>query len=84
MNKNEVIMPSKEEVIKLLDIAKNGNTIPMQTIGDLLAIKWADRLFSEIECTPVCGVEGLVEFFNDYGIDDSCSIEDALKKITAK
>ena len=83
MNKNEVIMPTKEDVIKLLMIAKDDNMIQSQTVGELLGMKMVDSFLPQIKSTPEWGFEGLSKFFNDYAIDDSFSIEEALERLKA-
>ena len=83
MNKKEVIMPTKEEVIKLLEVAKNDDIIPIHSIGELIGMKWVDGLLPKIEGAPAWGYDGLVKFFKDYGIDNNDSFEEALKKIVA-
>ena len=80
---NNIITPTKEEVIKLLKIAKNNTTIPLQTVGDLIGIKLVDSFMPKINGTPKWGAEGLVNFFNENAIEDSFSIEDALEKLNA-
>ena len=81
MNKKETILPTKDEVVKLLNIAKNDDMLQLQTVGDLLGIKYTDSLMPKIKEAPEWGVEGLSEFFNGYDIDDSCSLEEALERL---
>lgn len=83
MKKKEIIMPTKDEVITLLKIAKGNNTIQLQTVGELRGMKYVDSFMPKIKGTPEWGFEGLSKFFNDYAIDDSFSIQDALERLNA-
>ena len=83
MNQKEVIIPTKDEVITLLTIAKDDYTMQLQSVGELLEMKLADSFIPKINGTPEWGFEGLSIFFNDYAIDDSFSIEEALERLNA-
>ena len=81
MNKNEIIIPTKDEVIKLLTIAKNDEIIHMQTVSELLGMKLLDSYMPKIKGEPKWGYGGLKKFFVDYDIDFSCDFEEALEKL---
>ena len=83
MSENKVIIPTKEEVIALLTIAKNEKSIRMQTVGEFLGMKLIDSLLPKIEGEPEWGYEGLKEFFVNHSIDLSCTIEEALEKLNS-
>ena len=82
MNENKVIIPTKEEIITLLTIAKNDKIIHIQTISELLGMKWVDSLLPKIKGEPEWGYEGLRKFFIDHSIDGSCTFGEALEKLT--
>lgn len=82
MSENNVIIPTKEEVIALLTIAKNDKIIRMQTVSELLGMKWVDSLIPKIKGEPEWGYEGLREFFINHSIDGSCTFGEALEKLT--
>ena len=79
MNENNVMIPTKEEVITLLTIAMNDKIIHIKTISELLGMKWVDSLMPKIKDEPEWGYEGLREFFINCSIDFSCTFEEALK-----
>lgn len=81
MSENKVIIPTKEEVIMLLTIAKSDKIIHMQSVSELLGMKWVDSLMPQIKGEPDWGYEGLREFFLNHSIDFSCSFEEALEKL---
>ena len=82
MSENKVIIPTKEEVIALLTVAKNDKIIRMQTVSELLGMKWVDSLIPKIKGEPEWGYEGLREFFVNHSIDGSCTFGEALEKLT--
>ena len=82
MSENKVILPTKEEVITLLTIAKNDKINHMQTVSELLGMKWVDSLIPKIKGEPEWGYEGLREFFVNHSIDGSCTFREALEKLT--
>ena len=59
MSENKVIIPTKEEVVTLLHIAKNDKIIHMNTVNELLGMKWVDSLMPKIKGEPEWGYEGL-------------------------
>lgn len=82
MVENEIVFPTKDEVIKLLTIAKNDGIIHIKSVGELLGMKWLDSLMPKIKGEPEWGFEGLSRFFAACDIETSCSLEDALKKLS--
>ena len=82
MSKSTVIIPTKEEVVTLLHIAKNDKIIHMNTVNELLGMKWVDSLMPKIKGEPEWGYEGLREFFIVHSIDSSCTFEEALEKLS--
>ena len=81
MDKERVIIPTKEEVKRLLAIINNDKTIHIQTVGELLGMKWADDLISTFKGAPEWGYEGLKRFFVDYGIVFTDTLEEAENKL---
>lgn len=81
MSVEKMILPSKGEVIKLLAIAMNDQTIHMQTIGELLGMKWADSLLPKIKGEPEWGCDELKKFFDEAGINGSDTFVEALEKL---
>lgn len=84
MSENKVIIPTKEEVMTLLSIAKNDKIIHMQTVNELLGMKWVDSLMSKIKGETEWGYEGLKKFFLEHSIESSCTFEEALEKLNAQ
>lgn len=76
-----VAIPSKVEVEKLLEIAMNDKIINMETIGELLGMKWVDSLMPKIKGEPEWGYEGLKIFFIEHSIEGSDSFKNALDKL---
>lgn len=81
MNENEIILPSKEEVILLLNIAKNDKTLHMQTVNELLGMKWVDSPMPKTKGEPKWEYEGLRKFFINHSIDFSSTFEQALETL---
>ena len=81
MNENKVLIPTKEEVVTLLHIAKNEKHIHTKTIGGLIGMKLVDSLRPKIKGEPEWGYEGLKEFFLEHSIEPSCTYEEALEKL---
>lgn len=81
MSEKKVIIPTKEEVVTLLNVAKNDKIIHMKTVNELLGMKWVDSLMPKIKGEPEWGYEGLREFFIIHSIDGSCTFEEALEKL---
>jgi len=81
MSSEKIIMPSKEDVRKLLMFAMNDKVTHMQTIGDILGMKWVDSLLPKIKGEPEWGYDGLKKFFDEAGMDGSDTIMEALEKL---
>ncbi len=81
MSKEKVVVHSTEEVVKLLTIAMDDNIIHMETIGELLGMKWVDSLLPKFNNEPEWGYEGLRKFFVDNGIEFSSTLKSALEKL---
>ena len=76
-----VAIPSKVEVEKLLEIAMNDKIINMETIGELLGMKWVDSLMPKIKGESEWEYEGLKIFFIEHSIEGSDSFKNALDKL---
>lgn len=81
MSDKSVAIPSKAEVEKLLEIAMNDRIINIETIGELLGMKWVDSLMPKIKGEPEWGFEGLKIFFIEHGIEGADSFKKALDKL---
>lgn len=81
MNDNKIVVPTKEEVKKLIRIAMDDSIIHIQTIGELLGMKLVDSLLPIIKGEPEWGFDGLKVFFNEQGINGTDTFEEALKKL---
>ena len=81
MGENKVIIPTREEVLTLLTIAKNDKIIHMNTVNELLCMKWVDSYMPKIKGEPEWGYEGLREFFISHSIVGTCTFEEALEKL---
>ena len=77
MSIEKVIMPSKEEVQKLLDVAINmkGTVSQMQTVGELLGMKLLD------EALPKSSLEPKRRFLGEHGITSANTLKEALEKL---
>ncbi len=81
MNNVKIVVPSTEDVKKLLVIAMNDKMLRLQNIGELLGMKWVDSLLPKCENEPEWGFEGLKIFFEKYEINGQDTFVDALKKL---
>lgn len=81
MSDKTIAIPSEAEVKKLLEIAMNDKIIHMESVGELLGMKWVDSLLPKIKGEPEWGYEGLKKFFNYHGIEGSDSFTEALGKL---
>ena len=81
MNNNEIIIPTKEEVIKLLSTIIEDKTIHTETIGGLLGTKRIDSILPKTKNEPMWGYEGLYKFINSYQIKITDTLQDALDKL---
>lgn len=81
MSNEKTIVPSKEDVKKLLAIAMNDQFTHMKTVGELIGMKWVDSLMPKIKGGPEWGYDGLKNFFDEYGIESSATFEEALEKL---
>ncbi len=81
MNGEEILIPTKEEVENLLRFAMDSKLVQMQTIGELIGMKWLDSLMPKIKGEPDWGYEGLKQFFIDNGIGSSDTFDVALEKL---
>lgn len=77
----KVIIPTKEEIIKMLEFALTSMTYKDETMGELLGMKWTDSLLPKMKNEPDWEYEGLREFYKIYNIELSDSIAQALAKI---
>jgi len=78
---DKIVIPSKKEVEKLLEIAIKDDALHIQTIGKLLGMKFMDLIMPVVEGEPEWNYYGLKEFFSQYEIESSDSLEIALSKI---
>ena len=76
-----IVIPTKEEVKKLLNLVLDNKFLNEQTIGDLLGLKWVDSLMPKIKNEPEWGYEGLHQFFLDNNISPATTLKDALEKL---
>ena len=81
MSDKTIAIPSEAEVKKLLEIAMNDKIIHMESVGELLGMKWVDSLMPKIKGEPEWGYEGLKIFFIEHSIEGSDSFKNALDKL---
>ena len=81
MSEKKVVMPTKEEIKKMLEYAINGDIIHYDTMGELLGMKWTDSLLPNVNIGPQWGYEGLKEFYKAYGINCTGILAEALAKL---
>lgn len=81
MSDKTIAIPSEAEVKKLLEIAMNDKNIHMESVGELLGMKWDDSLLPKIKGEPEWEYDGLKIFFIDHRIEDSDSFKEALEKL---
>lgn len=81
MAENHVV-PTKEQIVTLLrSIQASPNLLPAKTIGDLIGMKLVDSLLPKMPIEPEWGYEGLVAFCTNNGLENTDTIENALKKL---
>lgn len=81
MSKEKVVVPTTEEVMKLLEVAIDDKILHLQTIDELLGMKWVDSFLPPFKGVPEWGYEGLKVFLADHGIEGSESLNEALSKL---
>lgn len=81
MTAEKIIMPSKEDVIRLLSFAAKDNITHMTTVNELLGMKLVDSWLPKTEAEPEWGFEGLKQFFMEHKIEGTDTFEDALLKL---
>ena len=81
MNGEEILIPTKEEVENLLRFAMDSKLVQIETIGELIGMKWSDSLMPKIKGEPDWDYEGLKQFFISNGIGSSDTFEVALEKL---
>lgn len=81
MSDKKTIVPSKEDVKKLLTFAMNDQITHMKTVGELLGMKLIDSLMPKIKGEPEWGYDGLKKFFDESGINSSDTFMEALEKL---
>lgn len=81
MSEEKIIIPTKEEVKKMLEYAINSDIIHYETMGELLGIKLTDSLLPNVKLGPEWGYEGLQEFYKIYGINGADTLKEALAKL---
>ena len=81
MNEEIIIIPTKEEVKKMLEYAINSDIIHYETMGELLGIKLTDSLLPNMKTDPEWGYYGLKEFYKAYGINCTDTLAEALAKL---
>ena len=78
---SNAIIPTKEEVKKLLARMINSPLVRENTIGELLGIKLIDSLLPPMEGEPNWNYDGLVVFIEENNISSSDTFGEALKKL---
>ena len=81
MSDRIIAIPSKAEVKELLEIAMNDKIIRMESVGELLGMKWVDSRLPKLNGEPEWGYEGLKRFFANHGIESADSFKEALDKL---
>jgi len=71
----------ESDVIKLLEVAKKNRT---SKIGELLGMKYLDKLLPRIKGEPDWGYDELEKFFTEHGIENSETIDEALTKLNKR
>ena len=78
---DNIKMPTKEEVKKLLTLMINSPVVHEKTIGELLGLKLVDSLLPPMKSEPEWGYEGLREFFLMHNIAGNDTLGEALEKL---
>lgn len=81
MREEKIIIPTKEEVKKMLEYAINSDIIHYETMGEILGMKWTDSLLPNVKLGPEWGYEGLQEFYKFYKINLTDTLKEALAKL---
>lgn len=82
MSDKKIIIPTKEEIIKMLEYSINNGAIHYETMGEILGTKMIDdSLLPDVKIGPEWGYEGLKEFYKMYGINVTDTLKEALAKL---
>lgn len=81
MSEEKIVIPTKEEIKKMLEYAINSDIIHYDTMGELLGMKWTDSLLPNVNIDPQWGYEGLKEFYKAYGVNCTDTLAEALAKL---
>lgn len=81
MSEEKIVIPTKEEIKKMLEYAINSDIIHYDTMGELLGMKWTDSLLPNVNIDPQWGYEGLKEFYKAYGVNCADTLAEALAKL---
>ena len=82
MSEEKIIIPTKEEVKKMLEYAINSDIVHYETMGEILGTKMIDdALLPNVKIGPEWGYEGLKEFYKAYGINCTDTLAEAHAKL---
>lgn len=81
MKDNKVVIPTKEEIIAMLEFAIKSDLIPYQNIGEILGMKLIDELLPTIKVGPQWGYEGFRIFCKENNLFSTDTLAEALKKL---
>lgn len=81
MSKEKFIVPSTEEIKKLLSVATNDAAMADKTIGALLGMKLVDSFLPKVKGEPDWDYKGLKQFFHENGIETSDTFAEAMNKL---
>ena len=82
MSEEKIIIPTKEEVKKMLEHAINSDIIHYETMGEMLGTRMIeDALLPNVKIGPECGYECLKDFYKAYGINCTDTLAEALAKL---
>lgn len=81
MKDNKVIIPSREEIIAMLEFAIKSDLITYQNIGEILDMKLIDDLLPKMKVGPQWGYEGFRIFCKENNLLPTDTLAEALKKL---
>ena len=80
-NNDEIILPTKEEIIAMLEFAIKSDLITYQNIGEILGMKLIDDLLPKMKVGPQWGYEGFRIFCKENNLFSTDTLAEALKKL---
>ena len=81
MKDNKVVIPTKEEIIVMLEFAIKSDLSTYQNIGEILGTKLVEDKLPKIKGEPQWGYEGFRIFCKENNLLPTDTLAEALKKL---